>query len=482
MGARQPRRIRGDERGMILLVAIPMVTLLVGCLWYVVSVGDAILYRERLQDAADAAAYESAVLHARGMNALAMLNVLMALLTSVIAAIRATELLGLAALALSPEAGPVLDAAHQVDLQTSARIGQAIAIVNQIEKGVAAATPVLAAVTAAVDTTRLHGSSEGARDVLSVSYALLPGQVDAALAPDARHGWRLAPRRQRVPAPAPRLGALLSRDAGSGTMPSLPVEEDLHAAQCGRAARFGARNVGTLASAVVRREPLVRAVHAFAGDSPAGSLPSALDSLLCDDGTEALSAPTRACRVAGGGKGDAQCEAWLHAHGEGRDGIAPASQRPARVWSEAENGNVMLQVWSLAAGDPLRSQRLNERMLRMVAPGRAPRLTTDATAYAQAEYYFACDAQRRTWRDCADGALWSLGWTARMRRLWWPGSALGRAATRKSGLARALASADALIESGLTDLGVRGARSATLRVSTRQLFEDHTDGPGPLVH
>ncbi len=45
-----------------------MCACMVGILWYLAGIGDAIVFRERMQEAADATAFSAAVLHARGMN------------------------------------------------------------------------------------------------------------------------------------------------------------------------------------------------------------------------------------------------------------------------------------------------------------------------------------------------------------------------------------------------------------------------------
>ena len=95
------KSVRRDERGMILIVAIPMAAVAVGCMFYIISMWDVISYRERLQDVADATAFESAVLHARAMNAAANLNLLVSALWSLSGLVRALEWIGIAAVAVS---------------------------------------------------------------------------------------------------------------------------------------------------------------------------------------------------------------------------------------------------------------------------------------------------------------------------------------------------------------------------------------------
>ncbi|MEJ7728653.1 MAG: hypothetical protein WKG00_05515 [Polyangiaceae bacterium] len=82
-----------DDRGAIMIMGLVMAMWLCGCLWMIVGIGDAAMQRERLQDGADAAAYASAVYHARGMNVIVMINLVMAAILSVLAALKTSELL-----------------------------------------------------------------------------------------------------------------------------------------------------------------------------------------------------------------------------------------------------------------------------------------------------------------------------------------------------------------------------------------------------
>lgn len=92
MTDRAPHRpgspILRDQRGAIVVLGVFMAALLVGFLYYVKGIGDAILFRERMQDAADASAFAAAATHARGMNMEAMLNVSSAGVLAVVTAAR----------------------------------------------------------------------------------------------------------------------------------------------------------------------------------------------------------------------------------------------------------------------------------------------------------------------------------------------------------------------------------------------------------
>jgi hypothetical protein len=77
-------RLREDESGAIMVIAIFMSACIVGCIWYMYGLGEAMVYRQELRAASDATAFESAVMHAVGMNAIAMINIAMAIVLSVL--------------------------------------------------------------------------------------------------------------------------------------------------------------------------------------------------------------------------------------------------------------------------------------------------------------------------------------------------------------------------------------------------------------
>lgn len=92
MTDRKPRGpIVRDERGAIMVLGIFMCTCLVGALWYIAGIGDAVVYRERLQEAADATAMSTAVLHARGMNIIVMVNLAMAAVLAIRVALKVLQ-------------------------------------------------------------------------------------------------------------------------------------------------------------------------------------------------------------------------------------------------------------------------------------------------------------------------------------------------------------------------------------------------------
>ncbi|MDQ3031031.1 MAG: Tad domain-containing protein [Myxococcota bacterium] len=90
---RSLRALRADESGAMMVMGIFMAMMLVGMIYYLMGIGDAIVYRERMQDAADSSAFAGAVLHARGMNFIVLINIIMAALLAILVALKLVETL-----------------------------------------------------------------------------------------------------------------------------------------------------------------------------------------------------------------------------------------------------------------------------------------------------------------------------------------------------------------------------------------------------
>lgn len=72
-----------DQRGAVMLTGLFMAMCLIGALWYVIGIGDALIFRDRMQEAADSAAFTGAVMNAKGMNFISVCNIVMLLLVIV---------------------------------------------------------------------------------------------------------------------------------------------------------------------------------------------------------------------------------------------------------------------------------------------------------------------------------------------------------------------------------------------------------------
>lgn len=82
-----------NQQGAIVLLGLFIAVALVGLLFYLVGIGQVLFRRERMQDAADAVALATAIGHARGMNLLAFINLVMAGLVAIVLALQVVKLL-----------------------------------------------------------------------------------------------------------------------------------------------------------------------------------------------------------------------------------------------------------------------------------------------------------------------------------------------------------------------------------------------------
>ena len=96
-----------DNRGAIAIAGVFMALFLIGALWYVVGIGDAILFRERVQDGTDAVAFTSAVYHARTMNLIASLNIVISVLLGLLIAAKIIHALNTTLFAVSSVCAPI---------------------------------------------------------------------------------------------------------------------------------------------------------------------------------------------------------------------------------------------------------------------------------------------------------------------------------------------------------------------------------------
>lgn len=85
--------LRHDTDGAVMVIAVFMSAFLVGCLWYIVGVGDAIMYKQNMSAGADATAYVGAVYNARGMNVIALLNIIMVAVVVVLIAAQVLKMI-----------------------------------------------------------------------------------------------------------------------------------------------------------------------------------------------------------------------------------------------------------------------------------------------------------------------------------------------------------------------------------------------------
>ncbi|MET0387049.1 MAG: hypothetical protein ABW321_13870 [Polyangiales bacterium] len=216
-----------DQRGLILIPAIAMVSVLALGTLHITDTALAEMARIFAQTRADAEALEGAIWHAQGMNLLVTLNIIMAVILALFVAIRLVVLglvlvtalavigsflfPGFAGVAAALARG--LDAMHRVEERVAGPILNTLKTISNVERVVAATVPWVAA---ALPVSRLS-LGDGTAVVLSVS--MFPdfeqvlkdlGRKHAVIPPHVRLIGGLNPRLQ-FPA---RLGNFSTNDQG----------------------------------------------------------------------------------------------------------------------------------------------------------------------------------------------------------------------------------------------------------------------------
>jgi len=359
-----------DARGSMMLMSLFMALFAIGALYYVLGVGDAILYRRLMQDGADAGAHAASVIGAKGMNLHSLLNVVMAATTGILLVIRSVEvlleiILGvlyglLATIVLAAKAGALIGVLTPVE-STIERVGDAVEQFVQVA----------------------HDALDVAHHAVQRGYPLL-AQVRAVDAmafqevydPPVAGGFV-------IPLLGPRLP-----EGGLG----LPVEEAEIGVLCDRVADGLQNRLGNVRSKVPKW------LLKFLG----GVVGSALrlgKRRTCDD--DVVESPRRVIETRADGS-----QVWL-GHEEFQYRAYDVGRDPhANHWRHGELGIRAAH----GGGEGSRNKLYDAHMIGRIG-------------FAQSEYYFDGVEDKSEW-------LWKQRWRARLRRFrvphaWIPSTILG---------------------------------------------------------
>lgn len=403
-------RIVDDNRGAILVAAVFMATFLVGCLWYLVGIGDAAIYREKMQDASDAVAFSSAVYHARGMNIIAVLNLVMAAALAVLIAFKIAEIIAFTVAAVCYALAwvtggatiPIAEAATEIGVNLHDDIIPSVQkVVDAVLKASSASQKVVALVSP------WAGAARGA--VMANQYKpTVKGGVAVSLS--------MIPMGDRL---------------------GLPVQEEPFDKLCKRAGEM----VGDLAFGWI---PGLEYIGGFigkiagsfpgyfcGGGSSSGALNDQKDLIKqqCADAKKQYeeankdnkSAPPfdqKKCEKDGNDK----------LKGGGTGGMGDTGGKTSKmIYAPAVNGDDYFQVYGFVMGDNQAMHQNAQKRVEMPAWGKAtvsPSSVTDTlekVGFAEAEFYFdqvpgVPKTKGQAWDDYKDQALWNMRWRARLRR------------------------------------------------------------------
>ncbi|MFT3774693.1 MAG: hypothetical protein QM820_55790 [Minicystis sp.] len=391
-----------------------MAVFLVGCLWYLIGIGDAAIYRQKMQDGSDSVAFASAVYHARGMNIIAMLNLIMAAVLAVLVALKIAEILvwtvvGVAtALCFFGVGCPVIEPATDLGLKLSFEIiprvrdwvDTILRVLSKSQTVVAKATPWVGTVRGVAMSLNYGPVVKGG---LGLSISMLP------------HDKRIG----------------------------LPVQDEPFEKLCFRAGKL----VGTIGFGWIPGGDLIAGTI--------GAVTSSFPQYFCG-GSSMTSVREEAKRQA-----KSQCEeakksfeakpenkgAPFDIEGcrssaeniEIQQGIAENGgsqfdgndKRAKELYYKAKNGDEYFQVYGFVMGDN-EAMHGNDKRVETAAWDRA-RVETgkienllEKISFSQAEFYFdQVERGKLEWDKYKDDALWNMRWRARLRRFRLPTSNVG---------------------------------------------------------
>jgi len=447
---RVPRAVTelmGDTRGAIYVLGIVLGAVLFGVAWNLVNVGGAIAWRERAQDLADAAAFENALAHARGMNLLVMVNLIMVIVLSFLVLWRML-LLAMLALAI-PTFGASLSVASfmsEQDRVLNTAVHELVRAGPYLQKVIALSTPHVAAqraralvrdsyphervlslrsISASLFpsdlTARVAAAEQAQRSSFGASGARAPsGQRESAsgAAPVASGGLALSSLAELNLEPARLMAAASNPVPGFGL--GLPAQPGAWDTLCDTAAQAAVLRLGEGDFAVPGLDAIGQGLRQWGLER---AMRSATDPFCADwSGARdrAVSLATTACKTLGGGIAQRFCAraarlAVSPFFGEPARSLA-GSERPALLEAPERlvNGNASAQSWSFVQLDPEPWLELSRQGLEVMDGARrdGPAEAARQPVMAQFEMYFDCDDR---WSRCADDSLLRLAWRARGR-------------------------------------------------------------------
>jgi hypothetical protein len=444
-----------DSEGAILVLGIVMGALLVGALWNIASIGDAAVWREHLQDGADAAAFENAVWNARGMNVVALLNILMSMVMAVLVVWRAIEIFLGALLAIIAIAciitiffpNPLTGAACELGVDAADGITNALTKMAEKDPDVSKAV------------FRIIGKLQDAQKIVSSAVPLL-GVAEGSASSSAAYGMvALGLSGSLTPSNGGESNFVQYR-VGVGV--SLPVQSDSEWKLCDKAGEFVPNQLAGVLERIAGGcsgggGGLCKVVSALDGPIGgfAGKIAGSLPSIFCGKGgippvaDQAIKdAATDACNAAAGKTPDPNDKDfgkyWKNNKFDKdacvKDQVKKGSTKsytsqgakPAKVWEYATNGNFFMQSWGISFDSPPELTR-DDKALEIGDGPQSGNLVAAPTdekggtmGSAQAEMYWDCDDK---WSGCKGNAMWQMRWRARLRRVHNPGEMLERTAS-----------------------------------------------------
>ncbi|MEZ4220820.1 MAG: hypothetical protein R3B13_07795 [Polyangiaceae bacterium] len=437
---RTVRSLLSDQRGAMVVVGTFMAVFLSAGLFYLVGTGEALIYRERIQDAADAVAYSTAGVHARGMNLIVLLNLIMAALLAVLIFAKTIKYLNLIILAICvviswfvPPAAAYIPVGNAIDKAVSAFINVyenvlkvALPALNFSQIAIALATPWTAALKTGPDVQAKY------EPLAETAYTISPSMMPQP----AIGSW------SDIKSPKALFDGFKNGKLG------LPVQQDSYDNLCKKSAEM----MMDLFADALGGNLFAKAVGRWAS-----SLIGAFPSAFCGGGS---SVDTNGFKINIGDIAASACkdlkkkkeQDYKDAHSgstsgfsfdqdecekdkkkELQDSVDDANSSgsstggggswtkyatPKKIFDGADIGGGQFQVWALLSGQEKWAGSNTEKGVGMAswhfgAP-EIKRNFLNRYRFAQAEFYWDSPG---SWDENKDQCMWKMRWASRLRRV-----------------------------------------------------------------
>lgn len=492
--------LASDQSGAIMIAGVFMAALLAAGVFYVIGMGNAIVYRERLQDAADAVAYTSAGVHARGMNIIVFINLIMAALLAVLIMMRMLiVMLGIAIVAcgicmaatIFCPLSPVCAAA----MPTMVKIEQGLVKgANKYEKILDTVLPALSAFEKVIAiTTPYVGAYKG-------------NKVSKAYTPLITSGMAISPSMVPFVPSKKKLG--------------LPVQDMEWDKFCKKSAELAVEHGFSWIPAFVRK-PLQWAAGAiagtfsgyFCGGAGASNIQDVMNNKINEQVNDSCSNQKKDCASKNGdGKTYPQCTGDVdkdkatpciskyctdlggglsefntaNCKKDGKKaaddkmketGFDPAgggmsntkNKTPKDIWEGADHGSIWFQVFGFTGGDEKWPRNVDKGLAVATKTGQMPKVEAGwgNWRFAQAEFYFDDSGE---WSTLKKDCMWKMYWRARLRRF-----AIGGINLGQLGIGKLFDVMKKYVDTKFIDGAVGGGTSIILGGLGKDLYEQLAD-------
>jgi hypothetical protein len=396
--------LKDDNRGAIMLTGLFMSCFLIGSLWFVIGIGDTIVFRDRMQEAADMGAFSSAALHAKGLNFISLCNLVM------LAAVAIHIILGIIndiALAVCILFGVETFGAACVPYQPLNKIYVGYAKIMKpaltgiaiAEKVAAYGYPAMGAIEG-YQNGKTYGGGRGTSEVtvLPLSASLIPGGGKSGLPVKAQPFNYLCKK----------LGTIVAQLIDSALKP-LP----------GIIKKFASAVISGLFSVIEFRYcNSLGGPNGEIGDAKAQEDAAKVNKTIDEANKkvdknnknlkEGEEAKTKTSNVGGGGGGiDPGFDSWW-----GNDG-------PMTIFEKGANGSAYFATYAINVA-PKMTDESESHVGISAGPKTATKYTKQPTSlgyFSQSEFYFDCE---KNWADAScnleDNATFQIKWRARLKK------------------------------------------------------------------